>query len=420
MPCRRRALLVSAAGTTVPGCLSGPDPEAADGTPPRPPDGPYTYTHHRASGNRHLAGTARLADADVVDIDVDGRPRWLLGFPADAGSRWTVVRADATAVTYRVADGTATEIEPHGAVAAPPVGTHTDDAVTLLAPPRDLADHTHPVKLTDGLLYVAADGDVVVRRGADRTRLDLAAPPDVRPIRLAADRYLVHARGTDRYRHAALGDAVEPGSLAIVDTATPGVVTEIELEPPRVFEAFTPLVADLDADGTPEIVTTVADAADGARIRIYSPDGTRVATGPTLGAGWRHQLAVAPYPPDGHPELAVVRKPHVDWTLEFYRLADGELTITATHQGVSSHSYGSRILDGGIAADVDAADRTELLVPTADRDAVAAVTRTADGTETAWTLPLPGRIATNLAGLTRPDGLAIAAGDDRTVRVWHG
>ncbi|MEA5388072.1 hypothetical protein VB779_14210 [Haloarculaceae archaeon H-GB11] len=114
-----------------------------------------------------------------------------------------------------------------------------------------------------------------------------------------------------------------------------------------------PLVADLDGDGEPEIVTTMADSENGARIAVYSPAGERIATGPVYGPGWRHQLAVAPFGPDGATELAAVLRPHVTHTVEYYRLEDGELSVRATVIGVSSHTYGSRNLDEAVAAVLD-------------------------------------------------------------------
>jgi hypothetical protein len=268
------------------------------------------------------------------------------------------------------------------------------------------------------LLYVGADGTLVVA-GERRTRLAVDALPDGRLAALGDGRYVLFAAPTDRYRHGALGDTTEGSSLIAVDATVPEVVWETSVGPPAVFEGLQPLVADLDGDGEPEIVTTVADTADGARIAVFDADGDRLATGPVYGPGWRHQLAVAPFGPDGRPELAVVRKPHVDRVVEFYRLDGGSLDIVATLSGFSTHTYGSRILDGALAADLDADGRTELLVPTSDRRTLATVQRTADGAEVAWEAPLDSRITSNLTGVTLPEGVAIGAGTADGVSVWQ-
>jgi hypothetical protein len=134
----------------------------------------------------------------------------------------------------------------------------------------------------------------------------------------------------------------------------------------------------------------------------------------------RHQLAGAPFGPDGTPELAVVRKPHVDRVLEFYRLGDGNLDIVATVGGISSHSYGSRILDGAIAGSFTGEDATELLVPTASQDELAVVRRGPDGASVASRLSLDGPVTSNVTGVARPaGGVAVGVATASTVRVWQ-
>lgn len=190
------------------------------------------------------------------------------------------------------------------------------------------------------------------------------------------------------------------------------------LDPPAVFEGLYPLVADLDDDGRPEVVTTVATATGGARIRVYTPDGRERATGPAYGPGWRHQLCAAPFGPDDTTELAVVRKPHVDRTLEYYRLDAGDLTIRATREGYATHTYGSRNVDGGLGGDFDGDGRTELLVPTTDRTALSLVRRVADRAEPVGALPLGARLTTNLVGVRAAGQVAVGAGTADGVRVW--
>ena len=418
----RRTLLATAASTALAGCSDEPAPPGPTGSAPeRPPDAAYAYTHVRPGGNRRLAAGGAVADATPVEIPVDGRPAWLLASDGGTASHWTVVRGDDTAVTYRVADGAAETLAEHGAAASPPVGYAAGGSVGLLEAPRDIGEGSRPTPLADGLLYVAVDGDVVLWRGDTTARLDVEAPADARPVALRDDRYLVYGRRTDRYRHGALGDGTEPSSLVVVDTAGERIAAETRLDAPLVFEGLAPLVADLDGDGVPEVVTTVADSDNGARLRVHRPDGTTVATGPVYGPGWRHQLCVAPFAPGGRPELAAVRKPHVDRTVEFYRLEGGGLSVVATLSGFASHTYGSRNLDGGLAADLDADGRPELLVPTTDRRTLAAVRRTETGATTAWSLPLDGELETNLTGVALGDGrVAVGAGTADGVRVWQG
>lgn len=422
---RRTLLAAAAAAAGLGGCAesSAPaTPEGPTGAPSRPPvTARYAFTHLRADGNRVVDGRGTIDDAQPVDIVVDGRPAWLLAFGGSGGaSYWTVVTAGGRATTHRVGDRAET-VASHGRVPTPPLAYAAGGAFGVVDAPADCAAETHPVMIDGGVLYVATNGDAVVRRDGTSTRLDADAPSDARPVRVDDGRYALYGGRTERYRHGALGDGVEGSRLLVVDAAGERVEASVTLDAPAVFEGLSPLVADLDGDGDAEIVTTVADATDGARIRAYDVDGAELATGPSYGSGWRHQLCVAPFAPDGRPELAVVRKPHVDRTLEFYRLDDDGLTVTATHGRYASHTYGSRNVDGGLAADLHGDGRSELLLPTADRRALAAVRRASGGVERASTLPLGGSLATNVVGVALDDGrLAVGAGTTAGVRIWRG
>jgi hypothetical protein len=94
--------------------------------------------------------------------------------------------------------------------------------------------------------------------------------------------------------------------------------------------------------------------------------------------------------------------------------------VTATLGVYSSHTYGSRNLEGGLAADLNADGRPELLVPTTDRRVLNAVRRTPAGAETAWELPIDGPLTTNLTGVTLDGGrIAVGAGTAAGVRIWQ-
>jgi hypothetical protein len=423
----RRSLLVTLAGAGLAGCSLAPGSDGratpvGSATPPAGTD--YWYTHPQATGNR-LLSSGNVRDADPVRFDPGGRPQWLVAHPAERGSQWTVVTADGRASRWHVRDGTAEragEYDPLPAETQPVVATG-EGQPRLVRSPADMAPRTSPVvaPATAGrparLLYVAGNGDVVVA-GERRTRLGVDALGDGRLAALGDGRYALFAEPTDRYRHGALGDTTEGAALAVVDATDPAVEWTTALEAPAVFEGLQPLVADFDGDGDPEVVTTVADAADGARIAVFGADGQRIATGPVYGPGWRHQLAVAPFAPDGSPELAVVRKPHVDRVVEFYRLGDG-LSVTATVEGVSTHTYGSRTLDGALAGDLDRDGRTELLAPTTGRETLVAVRRTRGGAEVGWRRPLDGPVRSNLAGVAVAGGVAVGVGTSEGVTVWQ-
>jgi hypothetical protein len=416
-------LLQAAAGASAltVGCGGRTASPTPSGDPTTPPSGAtYAYTHQQPGGNRLLAGRGDVVGAAPVEVPVEGTPAWLLAYARESDTYWTVVTERGVATTHRVRGDEAERVANHGTVAQPPVGYLADDTPAVVTPPGDAAAHTHPRFTDEGVVYVAADGDIVFRQGETTTRTDVAAPGDARPVALGDGRSVLYGAATDRYRHGALGDTVEGSSLVVVDPSAARVDVAVTLDSPAVFEGLFPLVADLDGDGEREVVTTVATPEDGARIRVYTPDGAELATGPVYGPGWRHQLCAAPFAPDGATELAVVRKPHVDRTLEYYRLTDGRLEIRATREGYASHTYGSRNVDQALGGDFDDDGRTELLVPTTDRTGLAVVRRVDGGTEAVGSLALGARLTTNLVGVGVGDGVAIGAGTAAGVRVWEG
>lgn len=396
-------------------------PSGPSGSPPSvPSNGTYAYTHLQASGNRVVRSGGSVDEVTPVDIEIEGEPVWLLA-AGETDSLWTVVTADGTATTHRVSGETSEQVADHGSVSHPPLGYRSRGSTEIVEAPADCAEHSHPVGVDDGLVYVSSDGDVVVWRDDEPTRLDVQAPVDARLVRVDDGQYAVYGGRTDRYDHSALGDSIEGGSLVLVDTDAGRIETEVELDAPTVFEGLSPMVADLDGDGTAELITTVADSDAGARLRIYGIDGRELSTGPIYGPGWRHQLCVAPFGPDDGRELAVVRKPHVDRTVEFYRLTDSGLEVVATQQGYASHTYRSRNLDGAIAGDLDSDGLPELLVPTADRWTLAALRRTDTGVQTAWSRDLGGALSTNVTGVGLADGrVAVGGATGEHVRVWQG
>jgi len=412
---------MGSAATVLGGCTNRQERSGPPGPPPQfSTESVFSYTHLQASGNRVVEGRGGINAVTPVDIEIEGKPKWLLA-AGETDSYWTVVTADGTATTHRVSGETSEQVVDHGSVSTPPLGYQSKGSTGIIDAPVDCAEYSHPVVINNGLLYVASDGDVVIWRDDEPTRLEVRAPVDARIVRVDDGQYAVYGQRTDRYRHGALGDTIEASSLVIVDTDAERIAREIELDAPTVFEGFSPMVADLDSDGSAELITTVADSDAGARIRAYGTDGRELSTGPVYGPGWRHQLCVAPFGPDAGSELAVVRKPHVDRTVEFYRLTDTGLEVVATQQGYASHTYGSRTLDGAVAGDLDGDGRTELLAPTVDQWTLAALHRVENGVQEAWALDLGGLLTTNVTGVALADDrLAVGAGASGHVRVWQG
>jgi len=391
--------------------------------------GPYWYTHPDPSGNRFVEGAADLRDATPIRIEVDSLPRWLVAHPAPRGSYWTVVTDDGRAGRWHVIGGNEVEevrLDSRTADSPPVVASNAGEP-HLLDDPSTKSPRSGQLVVpeTDGgtrprRIFVSRDGDLVVD-GENRDRFSIAAPPDVKPAAVGDGRFVLYGDVTDRYGHGALGDGLEPASLLVADAVESRILSRTVLESPAVFEGLQPIVADVDGDGTPEIVTTVADSRNGARLAIYSLTGERIATGPVYGPGWRHQLAVGPFGPDGETEIAAVLKPHVNRTLEYYRLEDGDLTVRATADGFATHTYGSRNIDGAVAADIDDDGGVEVLLPTSDRRRLASVARTGHGTSVRWTWELGDELRSNLTGVRLEDGgVAVGAATAEEILVWSG
>ncbi|MFB6218102.1 MAG: hypothetical protein ABEH77_02820 [Halobacteriaceae archaeon] len=422
----RRSALAAIAGLAA-GCGRRARTTTASertGTPATPgTDAEVGFTHVRATGNRYATGGGDLGAVEPVDVALDRPPAWLAGV-ADGDAVWAVVADDGTASAVRTGGTDAkrvTAAPPQLPAGAPPVVTAADRGVAFLRRPADIAAGSAPLPVAGGeesgggIAYVAADGDLVLAL-EETHRLALDAPQDARVVAAGEGRLAVLADATDRYRHGALGDDTEAGSVAVVGVGDdPGVEARYTAE--GVFEALSPIVADVAGDGRPEVVVT--ESGDRGAREVAFGAGTR--RGPPVGSRfrWRHQLAVAPFAPDGVPEIAAVRTPHIGGVAEFYRADDG-LDLAATLDGgYRSHEFGSRNLDGGLAADADGDGRPELIVPVRDRESLAVVDRTADGAREAFRLPVGGRLTTNLAATPLPGGgLALAAGHAGGLRAW--
>ncbi|MFC6951486.1 hypothetical protein [Halorubellus litoreus] len=422
----RRRLLAAAASATALGALAGcqgafPTEDAT--TTPRsstlPADvstGDVAYTYGQPSGNRVADGAGDVTATEPVSVGLSGTPAWLVGAPDPSGdgTKWVVALEDGTLEAVRVVDGDATV----AAVSPPslPAGTppaFDAHANRVLAPPRGTSTLTHPTPTPAGTVAVRADGSLQV---GDRTH-EVDPLPDARVV-VGDEHAVVLAGATRQYDHGALGDGVEASDIATISLQD-GSVSTFPVGR-GVVEGTSPILADVTGDGTESILVTESDADAGARIVAYDHDGRVVARGPAVGSGyrWRHQLAVAPFHPDGVPEVAVVKTPHIGGTVEFYR-RDGEtFRLVATADGYSSHALGSRNLDGARAFDVDGDGTPELVVPTDDRLSLAVLSRTDDGVRRSGVLDPPATIRGNLATATVDGTTTLAATTTDLLTVW--
>ncbi len=394
---------VAAADTTT----TLPPPTLLDPPPPREaPAGLVKTTSHRIDGNRYAVGVGAMPQSEPVDVALGGEPVWVVGVTRDGEPAWVVSLEDGSLVV--VEDGATSPLDVTTAPGAPfAVVVASGGEVEILAAEGDESPLTHPIVVDGQRVAVLKDGSLAI--GA--VSVDVDALPDARLVADDRGRVALLTGPTDDYAHGVLGDRLEASSLTVFDA--PGPVRTVNLRPGLVVEGIAPIWADLDGDGEREEILTLSDAEGGARIAAGEVEGAPIGRG----RRWRHQIAVAPFGPNGETELAAVRTPHIGGVAEFF---DAGLQIVAEARGVTSHVLGSRNLDMALAADADGDGRVELITPTEDLAMLAAVRREGPGARVVWTVPLDGRLATNLAAAELPGGrLAFAAGtDDGKLRIW--
>ncbi len=153
---------------------------------------------------------------------------------------------------------------------------------------------------------------------------------------------------TTRYDHGVLGDAVEFGALVM--EMSPGPARRLTLPQNRVFEDIAPRLADLDGDGTPEIIAVETDLARGARLSVYDEAGLVAAT-PFIGRRhrWLAPVGAADLDGDGRVEIAYVETPHLGKVLKIVRLEGGRLVPVAEAHGLTNHRIGDPLIQGRMA-----------------------------------------------------------------------
>lgn len=227
---------------------------------------------------------------------------------------------------------------------------------------------------------------------------------------------------TTRYGHAVLGDAVEAGGLRI--RTRDGDVLDYKLPESEVFEDLYPRLADLDADGSTEIVTIRASLRAGAAVTVYGLRDGRIyflASTPFIGTPnrWLNIAGIAPFRGGPGLEIAHVRTPHIGGTLIFHAFERGRLVQVARQFGFSNHAIGSRELRLSAIADVNADGRADLVLPRADRMGLRIVTLTSGSVRFLGAVPLPAQIdkAIALQGKNRNAAFLVGLTNGQVFRV---
>ncbi len=315
------------------------------------------------SGNRRAPGSIDLLSAPVVVIDLPTSATWIVPHFDDPDScqpRWYVTLDDDRSLG----------VDPTGIIG---------ETGAAIAPPESI-------------------GGSVRSALVDLKQFDNPLP-DSRVARFGPWRAAL-VDPTDRYGHAVLGDRIEAGAVEIVNDTT-GEQTRIVIEAPTVIEGISPMLIDVDGgnDATPELLVTLSNDDVGAWLALYDIDGSLRAESPPIGQGfrWRNQLGAGSTGPAGEFEIVDVRTPHLDGTVEFFRVVGDRLQRTASITGYTNHTLGSRNLDLGILVDADGDKVDEVVLPTRDLRSIAVIDRVADGAVELGRVELDGALTTNIA-----------------------
>lgn len=397
---------------------------------------PFGNTYAQPDGNRLIAGKGNLPSLTPLDIPLEGTPTWVTAVPLAKGVLWGVILDDGRTQAFLVDGGEVTQIEsnelPPGVPRIMTVDPQLGQAIFLNPPAVDPSSQNPIIYNQSGhMAYSPASGllSLVDETGQPLNTPHVTLLPDARILFADNGRLLFFSDPTDRYPHGVLGDQFEASSLTLLET-TPEVriAAQIPIPEPQVIEGILPLWVDWDGNGRREIIVTLSDANQGAQINLFSETGERLAQGPAVGQGnrWRHQIAVAPFGPNGELELVDVLTPHIGGVVEFYQWQGDQLQIVADLPGYTSHIIGTNNLDMAVAGDLNGDGRVELLLPTQNRGQLGGIQRTNEGAEAIYHLDIGGSVITNLASATvsgEEGGESVTAvglgRDDNTLRVWQ-
>lgn len=154
-------------------------------------------------------------------------------------------------------------------------------------------------------------------------------------------------RPVARYGHDILGDTPEWGALRL--RMSDGQVRTHVLPGSEIFEDIAPRLADLDGDGSPEVIAVQTSVTQGARLSVWDQTGLVAAT-PYIGRAhrWLAPLGAADLDGDGKIEIAYVEKPHLAKVLKVWRFDAGKLVLVTEQAGLTNHKIGWAFIAGGI------------------------------------------------------------------------
>lgn len=177
---------------------------------------------------------------------------------------------------------------------------------------------------------------------------------------------------TTRYRHAVLGDGIEAGALKIKTDR--GATFTFRLPRTEVFEDISPRLADLDGDGTTEVIAILASQTGGASVAVFGLVGNafiKKAQTPFIGRSnrWLNIAGIGRYSGSRNLEIAVIETPHLAGLFKLYQFNPNSnaMRVTRATPGFSNHQIGSRELRLSGEALLDNDSLSDLFIPSLDR-----------------------------------------------------